>query len=278
MKISHAKDLTIAKHDIINKPLNNNFHKSNRDNSFSTIVTCHKIPISSKKKMVCSNISKCSNDHVIFTTEGWEEKDVISDKEKQSPLCNVEHNKKMPMVYIQSRDCKANANESPASTTFQDINKSCSNNSVRIRDFTPEKELTYIECDNSFRSSSCSIGSASTSWRLIVLPNFLLPTDDFSIPPLSSLRMIPSPCNNRCYKKTRVHAFQHIMYPIKSLQRQPQVSIIIPIDLSTKKTTLIVKPKRYRLKTDLQLVIILVVLPDHDPVHYHFLVPRKYFL
>ena len=118
MKVSRAKDLTIEKHDIINKPLNKNFHKSNRDNYFSTTMTCHDIPISSKKKMVCNNISKGSTDPIILTTGDWEENNVIGNKEKQSPLCNVEHNKKMSMVYMQSHDCKTNTNESPASTNF----------------------------------------------------------------------------------------------------------------------------------------------------------------
>ena len=96
MKVSRAKNLTIEKYDIINKPLNKKFNKSNRDNSFSTTVTCHDILISSKKKMICSNISKGSNDPIILTTEGWEENDVIRNKEKQSTICNVEHNKKCP--------------------------------------------------------------------------------------------------------------------------------------------------------------------------------------
>ena len=78
MKVSSAKDLKIEKHDIINNPFNKNFHKSNRDNYFSTTVTYHDIPISSKKTIVGSNIIKCSNDHIILTTEGWEENDVIS--------------------------------------------------------------------------------------------------------------------------------------------------------------------------------------------------------
>ena len=102
---------------------------------------------------------------------------------------------------MHSHDCKTNTNATPSSTNFQTINKSCYNKSVRIRDSTPDKELTYIECDNSFRSSSYSLGSARKSWSQIVLPTSLLPTNDFSIPPFSSLRMVPSPCNNRCYHK-----------------------------------------------------------------------------
>ena len=144
MKVSRAKDLTIEKHDIINKPFNKNFHKPSRDNSFSTTVTCHDIPISSKKKIVCSNIIKGSNDHIILTTEGWEENDVIRNKEKQSTICNVEHNKKMSMIYMHSHECKSNTNATPASTNFLAINKSFYNKSVRIRDSTSDKELTYI--------------------------------------------------------------------------------------------------------------------------------------
>ena len=63
MKVSSAKDLKIEKYDIINKQFKKNFHRSNRDNSLSTTVTCHDILILSKKKIVCSNIIKCSNDH-----------------------------------------------------------------------------------------------------------------------------------------------------------------------------------------------------------------------
>ena len=220
------KSEKIQKHDIINKLLNKNFHKSNRDNSFLTTMTCHKIPITSTKKMVCSNISKGSNDNIILTTEGWEENDVIRNKEKQSPICNVEHNNKMSMVYMQSHECKSNTNESPASTTFQAINKSCSNNSVRIRDSTPDKELTYIECDNSFRSSSCSLGSARKSWSQIVLPTSLLPTNDFSIPPFSSLRMVPSPCNNRCYHKNDSKALKFRLW-ILIIQKNEECSQIL---------------------------------------------------
>jgi len=201
MKVSRAKDLTIEKHDIINKPLNKNFHKSNRDNSFSTKLTCHDIPITSTKKIVCSNIIKGSNDHIILTKKGWEENDVIRNKEKQSTICNVEHNKKMSMIFMHSHKCKSNTNATSASTNILAINKSCYNKSIRIRDSTSDKELTYIECDNSFRSSSCFLGSARKSWSQIVLQSSLLPKNDFSIPPLSSSRLVPSTSNNRCYQK-----------------------------------------------------------------------------
>ena len=48
--------------------------------------------------------------------------------------------------------------------------------------------------------------------------------------------------------------------------------------LKKKKTILSSEPKRYRLDTNLHLVIVFVVLLDHDPVQHHFLVPLLYHL
>ena len=141
IKISRAKDLTIEKHNIINKPLNKNFHRSNRDNSFSTKLTCHDIPITSKKKIVCSNIIKGSNDHIILTKKGWEENNVIRNKEKQSTIYNVEQNNK---IFMHSHKCKSNTNTTSASTNFLAINKSCYNESVCIRYSTSDKSLLTL--------------------------------------------------------------------------------------------------------------------------------------
>ena len=139
--------------------------------------------------------------HIIFTKKGSEENDVIRNKEKQATIFNVERNKKMSTIFMHSYKCKSNTNATSASTNFLAINKSCYDKSFRTRDSTSDKELTYIECDNSFRFSSCFLGSARKSWSQIVLLTSLLPKNDLSIPPLSSFRIVPSPCNNRCYQE-----------------------------------------------------------------------------
>ena len=179
--------------------------------------------------MVCSNIRKGNNNPIILMTECWEENDVIRNKEKQSTICNVEHNKKMSMIYMHSHEYKSNTNATPASTDFLAINKSCYNKSVRIKDSTSDKELTYIDCDNSFCSSSCFLGSARKSWSQIVLPTSLLPKMILAyllFPPLEWCHHIAT---IDVIRKMIVIDFPHITYSIRSLHRYLQVSIIIPI-------------------------------------------------
>ena len=296
MKVSSAKDLKIEKHDIINNPFNKNFHKSNRDNYFSTTVTYHDIPISSKKTIVGSNIIKCSNDHIILTTEGWEENDVISsinhetstpsntyspprhilhhhnDSTSQGTLINIRQAKILPpSIRYSLRSSALSPSQKQRQQRSRDIMVDSFYSST-IKPHFSHQNNNIKRRHNTLRNSSTCISTIKTQ-------------QNSSTPSRGRGKFRSSPHHRNNLRNT--NSISPTAY-----QSQLNIPLVIPpININTdtdkkqysnpntRPPSSVSNPhSQPNFYVDLHLVIILVVLPDYDPVHNHFLVPLLYHL